>query len=235
MTIPKFAQIKQFIVDKIRSGAWQENQRVPSENELSTQFKVSRMTARRALSELTEAGILTRSQGLGTFVASFKSQSSLLEIKNIADEVKERNGNYNCNVLILESINAIAPIAIALGVEVDSVVYRSVIVHNENNSPLQLEERFVNPALARGYLQQNFSDLTPHEYLSGVAPLTQARHTVEAIMPNNEMCQWLNLYNEEPCLQVIRRTWSTNGIVSFARLVSPGSKYRLGGHLTFKK
>ncbi|TMO72303.1 histidine utilization repressor [Pseudoalteromonas sp. S3785] len=235
MTTPKFAQIKQFIVDKIKNGAWQENQRVPSENELSSQFSVSRMTARRALSELTDAGILTRSQGLGTFVASFKSQSSLLEIKNIADEVKERNGHYSCSVHVLESINAIAPIAIALGVEVDSVVYRSVLVHNENDKPLQVEERFVNPALAAGYLQQDFSTLTPHEYLSSVAPLTQARHTVEAVMPNSQMCQWLNLYNEEPCLQVIRRTWSTKGIVSFARLVSPGSKYRLGGHLTFKK
>ncbi|KPZ55837.1 MULTISPECIES: histidine utilization repressor [Pseudoalteromonas] len=235
MTTPKFAQIKQFIVDKIKNGAWQENQRVPSENELSSQFSVSRMTARRALSELTDAGILTRSQGLGTFVASFKSQSSLLEIKNIADEVKERNGHYSCSVHVLESINAVAPIAIALGVEVDSVVYRSVLVHNENDKPLQVEERFVNPALAAGYLQQDFSTLTPHEYLSSVAPLTQARHTVEAVMPNSQMCQWLNLYNEEPCLQVIRRTWSTKGIVSFARLVSPGSKYRLGGHLTFKK
>ncbi|CAM2771283.1 histidine utilization repressor [Pseudoalteromonas atlantica] len=235
MTTPKFAQIKQFIVDKIKNGAWQENQRVPSENELSSQFSVSRMTARRALSELTDAGILTRSQGLGTFVASFKSQSSLLEIKNIADEVKERNGQYSCSVQVLESINAVAPIAIALGVEVDSVVYRSVLVHNENDKPLQVEERFVNPALAAGYLQQDFSALTPHEYLSRVAPLTQARHTVEAVMPNSQMCQWLNLYNEEPCLQVIRRTWSTKGIVSFARLVSPGSKYRLGGHLTFKK
>ena len=85
MTTPKFAQIKQFIVDNIRSSAWLENQRVPSENELAEQFSVSRMTARRALSELTEACILTRIQGLGTFVASFKSQSSLLEIKNIAD------------------------------------------------------------------------------------------------------------------------------------------------------
>ncbi|MCW1718819.1 MULTISPECIES: histidine utilization repressor [unclassified Pseudoalteromonas] len=235
MTTPKFAQIKQFIVDKIKNGAWQENQRVPSENELSSQFSVSRMTARRALSELTDAGILTRSQGLGTFVASFKSQSSLLEIKNIADEVKERNGQYSCSVQVLESINAVAPIAIALGVEVDNVVYRSVLVHNENDKPLQVEERFVNPALAAGYLQQDFSALTPHEYLSSVAPLTQARHTVEAVMPNSQMCQWLNLYNEEPCLQVIRRTWSTKGIVSFARLVSPGSKYRLGGHLTFKK
>ncbi|WP_404341303.1 histidine utilization repressor [Pseudoalteromonas mariniglutinosa] len=235
MSTPKFAQIKQFIVNNIRSGMWLENQRVPSENELTAQFSVSRMTARRALSELTEAGILTRSQGLGTFVASFKSQSSLLEIKNIADEVKARNGNYSCTILVMEAIHAIAPIAIALGVEVDSHVYRSVIVHNENDQPLQVEERFVNPHLAKDYLHQDFHRHTPHEYLSQVAPLTEARHTVEAIMPSSEMCQWLNLYNEEPCLQVIRRTWSSAGIVSFARLVSPGSKYRLGGHLTFKK
>lgn len=234
MTTPKFAQIKQFIVDKISSATWQENQRVPSENELSNQFSVSRMTARRALSELTEAGILTRSQGLGTFVASFKSQSSLLEIKNIADEVKERNGNYSCTVLALESLPAIASIAIALGIKVNSTVYRSVLLHNENTKPLQIEERFVNPTFATQYLQQNFTLLTPHEYLSNVAPLTQATHTVEAIMPNKQMCQWLNLSSQEPCLQLIRRTWSSNGIVSYARLVSPGSKYRLGGHLTFK-
>ena len=234
MTTPKFAQIKQFIVDKISSATWQENQRVPSENELSNQFSVSRMTARRALSELTEAGILTRSQGLGTFVASFKSQSSLLEIKNIADEVKERNSNYSCTVLALESLPAITSIAIALGIKVNSTVYRSVLLHNENTKPLQIEERFVNPTFATQYLQQNFTLLTPHEYLSNVAPLTQATHTVEAIMPNKQMCQWLNLSSQEPCLQLIRRTWSSNGIVSYARLVSPGSKYRLGGHLTFK-
>ena len=38
MTTPKFAQIKQFIVDKISSATWQENQRVPSENELAINF-----------------------------------------------------------------------------------------------------------------------------------------------------------------------------------------------------
>ena len=93
MPTPKFTQIKQFIVDKIRSGLWLENQRVPSENELAKQFAVSRMTARRALSELTDTGILTRSQGLGTFVASFKSQSSLLEIKS---ETETTAAQYRC-------------------------------------------------------------------------------------------------------------------------------------------
>jgi GntR family histidine utilization transcriptional repressor len=235
MITPKFAQIKRFIIDKIKSGEWPEHSRIPSENALTVQFSVSRMTARRALTELTEEGILTRSQGLGTFVASFKSQSSLLEIRNIADEVKDRGGQYTCTPILLESMQAIAPIAIALGVEVDSLVYRSVLVHFENDKPLQAEERFVNPNLAPEYLQQNFEQITPHEYLSQAAPLTEARHTVEAITPSDEICEWLTLYNTEPCLQVIRRTWSSKGVVSFARLISPGSKYRLGGHLTFKK
>ena len=74
MAQPKFAQIKQHIISKIKSGEWAEHSRVASENELAEQFSVSRMTARRALSELTDAGILSRTQGLGTFVASFKSQ-----------------------------------------------------------------------------------------------------------------------------------------------------------------
>lgn len=232
---PKFALIKHYITEQISAGIWKEDQRVPSENELAEQFNVSRMTARRALSELTDSGVLTRSQGLGTFVASLKSQSSMLEIKNIADEVRERNGEYSCEIIALEEIAAMAPIAIALGVEIDSPVYRSVIVHHENAQSLQAEERFVSPRLAPDYLQQDFTTLTPHEYLSQVAPLTEARHTVEAVMPSQEVCQWLNLYNEEPCLQMIRRTWSSSGIVSFTRLISPGSKYRLGGHLTFKK
>jgi GntR family histidine utilization transcriptional repressor len=235
MSQPKFEQIKQHIISNIKSGAWPEHCKVTSENELSEQFSVSRMTARRALSELTEAGILTRTQGLGTFVASFKSQSSLLEIRNIADEVKERGGNYSCIPEYLESINAIAPIAIALGVEIGTIVYHSVLVHLENNVPIQVEERFVNPEFAQHYLQQDFTQITPHEYLCQVAPLTEARHTVEAIMPSAQVCEWLRLFNEEPCLQVIRRTWSSNRIVSFTRLISPGSKYRLGGHLTFKR
>jgi GntR family histidine utilization transcriptional repressor len=120
-------------------------------------------------------------------------------------------------------------------VEQNSQVYRSVLVHLENGTPIQVEERFVNPAFAPGYLQQNFEKTTPHEYLCEVAPLTEARHTVEAIMPSAQVSQWLSLFNEEPCLQVIRRTWSSNGVVSFTRLISPGSKYRLGGHLTFKR
>ncbi|MBL4908494.1 MAG: GntR family transcriptional regulator, partial [Alteromonadaceae bacterium] len=63
----KFIIIKQYICQQIESGQWPQHAKVPSENELALQFNVSRMTARRALQELTEQGILVRSQGAGTF------------------------------------------------------------------------------------------------------------------------------------------------------------------------
>ena len=231
----KFEQIKSFILNAIESGEWQENDLVPSENKLAEQFEVSRMTARRALEELSAQGILVRTKGSGTYVASLKGQGSMFEIKDIADEIKGRGHEYHSQVLELETIQAIAPIAIALGVDIDSEVFRSVIVHFDNNKPVQVEERFINPDLAPEYLQQDFATTTPHEYLSKVAPLTEARHTIEAISPSEQVCEWLQMYNPEPCLQLIRRTSSKSGVVCFARIIYPGSSYRLGGQLTFKK
>lgn len=231
----KFEQIKSFILNAIESGEWQENDLVPSENKLAEQFEVSRMTARRALEELSAQGILVRTKGSGTYVASLKGQGSMFEIKDIADEIKGRGHEYHSQVLELETIQAIAPIAIALDVDIDSEVFRSVIVHFDNNKPVQVEERFINPDLAPEYLQQDFANTTPHEYLSKVAPLTEARHTIEAISPSEQVCEWLQMYNPEPCLQLIRRTSSKSGVVCFARIIYPGSSYRLGGQLTFKK
>ncbi|BDM62694.1 histidine utilization repressor [Shewanella sp. NFH-SH190041] len=233
MPAAKFNLIKQHIIAGIEAGDWLEDTLVPSENQLAEQFSCSRMTARRALTELVDAGILTRVQGIGTFVASLTSQSSMLAIRNIADEIRERGHGYSVKVLKLEPISALPPIAIALGLESDSRVFHSLLLHCEQQQPLQLEERFVNPTLIPAYLQQDFSRITPHEYLSAIAPLTEARHIVEAIAATDELRHQLALKPGEPCLQILRRTWSSKGVVSFARLVHPGSRFRMGGHLTF--
>ena len=177
--------------------------------------------------------MLERSQGLGTFVAGLKSQSSMMAIRNIADEIKDRGHGYSVQQVSLSQASATGAIAIALGLEEGSAVYQSVLVHCEQGTPLQLEERFVNPKLVPEYLTQDFIKQTPHEYLSMVAPLTEAKHTIEAKMADDAQLALLNIEASEPCLQITRRTWSRQGVVSFARLVHPGSRFRLGGHLTF--
>lgn len=231
--IAKYIVIKQHICQKIESGQWPQHYKVPSENELTQQFDVSRMTARRALQDLTEQGILVRSQGSGTFVATFKSQSSLLEIRNISDEINERGHKHHAKQLMLKSIAVTEEIAILLNLKNNEHVFFSQVLHFENDQPIQLEQRYVNAALIPEYLLQDFTEVTPHEYLSDVAPLTEATHEIEAILANDEICELLSITNSEPCLQVKRRTWSRKGIVSLAILTAPGSKYRLGSHLVF--
>ena len=229
----KFATIRQHIVNMIESGRWPQYSKVPSENDLATQFGVSRMTARRALQELAQAGILRRSRGRGTFVAPFKSQASVLTIRNIADEIAEQGGCHRSEVLQLQPCPASPEVAEALALDVGQQVFSSLICHYRDGCPIQLEQRYVHPALVPDYLHQDFSLQTPHEYLSQVAPLTRARHWIEAVLAPAAVCNWLDIAPTQPCLLVRRLTRSRQGAVSFALLYYPGNRYCLGGELVF--
>lgn len=206
---------------------------VPSENQLAEQYQVSRMTARRALSELVSEGILARSQGLGTFVADHRPMSSMLEIRGIQDEIKQRGHQYTNVQLLKQVVLASEQQSAWLDVTPHSEIFHTQIVHLENGKPVQLEDRLVNPRWAPDYLQQDFALTSANHYLSQVAPLTQADHIVEAILPDELLASRLHIALTQPCLKVSRRTYSAKGIVSYAQLYHPGNRYRLGSHLEF--
>jgi len=233
MSTPRFAVIKSHIAQQIEQGHWLPGDKIPSENQLGEQFSVSRMTARRALTELVGDGVLVRTQGLGSFVADARPMSSLLEIRNIAEEIQARGHRHSSELLRLHAICADLQQAIWLSVTEGSQIYHSTLVHFENGVALQYEDRFVNPAFAPGYLQQDFQAQTPNAYLSRVAPLTEADHLVEAVCVASSIAEQLSITSTEPCLKVRRRTWCKQGVVSFAYLYHPGKRYRLGGHLNF--
>lgn len=232
-TLPRYQQIKRYILDRIERGEWLESHKVPSENQLCEQFSVSRMTARKALQDLTASGDLVRSQGLGTFVATRQPQSSMLAVRNIADEIRERGHGYSNRVLVQESVKASEAVAIALELPDMSDIFHSIIVHCDNGRPLQWEERHINPRFAPDYLQQDFSLETPNVYLNRMAALTEATHVVEAVMPSEAIADALLMDKQAPCLKITRRSWCREGVVSLARLFHPGDRYRLGDHLSF--
>ena len=227
---PIYAKLKQAISQKIASDEWKENQRVPSESEIVKALGVSRMTVNRALRELTAEGLLVRQQGLGTFVAKKKAHSALFEVHNIADEIAARGHQHKAELLIIESGRATVEEAMMLGIRTNHTIFRSVVLHFENDLPIQIEERIVNAVLAPEYNQQDFTQHTPYEYLMSVAPMTEGEHLVEAVMPSTQECERLQITTQEPCLQIKRRTWSGDDIVTAARLVYPGSRFQLFGH-----
>lgn len=231
MATPRFETIKAHIETRINQGDLRPGDRVPSENQLCEQFEVSRMTARRALQALTEAGLLVRTPGLGSFVAEQRPIASMMEVRNIADEVQQRGHRYRAENLTMESCEADEQHAWLLNVPPGSKLFHSVIVHFEDDIPLQWEDRLVNPAMAPEYLQQDFSQSTPNAYLSQVAPLTEASHKIEAVLVDAQIASALDIDLTAPCLKVSRRTWSANGVVSLASLIHPGDRYCLGGHV----
>ncbi len=66
---PLYAQIMDRIRMDILAGVYPVGSRIPAEHELEARYAVSRVTVRRAMQELTAAGMLERKQGKGTFVA----------------------------------------------------------------------------------------------------------------------------------------------------------------------
>ncbi|WP_207445989.1 histidine utilization repressor [Roseomonas marmotae] len=228
-TEPRYQQIKRFIMDRVRSGEWSVEDRVPSENELVRLTGHSRVTVGRALRELADAGLLKRVQGVGTFVAGGPPQSALLELRDIAQEVTGRGNTHSTRVEELDRRAAEAEHAIAFGVPEGSLLFHSRIVHLENGVPVQLEDRLVNPLIAPDYLAQDFTRLTPYAHLMACAPAERVEHVVEAIRPDHAAAASLGITSDEPCLLIHRRTWSRRMVATRAWLTHPGSRYRLGG------
>ena len=60
--------------------------------------------------------------------------------------------------------------ALVLNVKEGTSIFHSVMVHYENDLPVQIEDRCVNAEIVPEYLAQDYSQTTPHAYLSLIAP-----------------------------------------------------------------
>ncbi len=228
MTENPYQTIKRSIADGIATGQWQIGQVLPSEHALVRQFHVSRMTVNRAMRELANENVIRRVPGVGSFVAAPEAQSELLEIRNIADEIRSRGHAHSARVLKLEMVAAGVDWVRAFGLRAGAALYRSEILHLEDGVPLQLEERLVNPSVAPSYLDQDFSQITPNAFLMQVAPLQRVEHQVRAVQAAKQSAL-LEQSADAACLLVIRRTWSRDRLASVAWLYHPGERFALSG------
>jgi GntR family transcriptional regulator, histidine utilization repressor len=226
---PAYEQVKGWIRQHIASGAWKPGDVVPSEATLMERFAISRMTANRALRELSNEGLVTRVQGSGTRVAQLHRISSQLVIRDIHEEMAERGHVHSTRVLKVAQEKAGPEVAQSLALRKGSRVFHTVLVHLENGVPIQYEDRYVNPQAAPGYLETDFSSTSPTLHLLQHAPLTEATYTIEACLPTADEASALDIRTNEPCLVMMRRTVSGAHVASVARQLYPGTRYSFSG------
>ena len=88
---PLYKQLEEKIRKEIDAGERAAGSRLPTENELSESYHVSRVTVRKALAVLSESGYLERKSGKGTFVAEKKLQRNITEVISFSDMCRMKN------------------------------------------------------------------------------------------------------------------------------------------------
>jgi GntR family histidine utilization transcriptional repressor len=224
-----YARVKQFLKQGLSVGRWEPGALMPSESELVARFGVSRMTVTRALRELQNEGLVTRVQGLGTYAAHLAQVSSTLTIRDLHEEITARGHSHHAEVHLARQERAPAALAPQLGLVAGAPVFHTLIVHFEDKLALQCEDRYVNPVCAPDYLRTDFTRITPTHYLLEVAPLWEAQYSIHAGAPSAREARLLGIGLAEPCLIIVRRTVNRDIPITLARLVHPGSRYRVEG------
>ncbi len=108
-------------------------------------------------------------------------------------------------------------------------MFHSIVLHRDRGVGVQHSERFINPVVAPDYLAQDYTRITPSDYLLETAPVQKAEHVIEAVCCPAHMLAHFKISAAEPCLRLTRRTWSFDQVATYSTMISPGFRYQLKG------
>ncbi len=224
-----YARIATDLRDQIGSGALPLGHRLPTEDELSRRYGVSRMTVRHAIDRLVGAGLLVRRQGVGTFVASTKVERVASRLLGFAEDALAHGLEPATEVLARGFEAAGEQDAELLGVEPSATVYRVERLRFIEGEPIGLNTVVVAPEFAE---QLEHIDYVASFYNGVTAALGQevshADQTIEATAADAATSRSLAVPETCPMLRVTRVTFLDDGRrVGLTRTLYRGDRYYL--------
>ena len=227
--LPQFALIKQFLEQQISSGELSSGAKIPTEQSLADSFSVSRMTARRAVQELADMGMLTRTPGSGTFVAEPIKTVPMIAITNLVDAAKQSN-THSHRIISADAVQLAATKARLMGLMADTLVFQLNLLHLNNNRPIQWQQICVNRSLAPALLKQKMDKIDPNDYLQWVCTPTKSDYQVSSVLPSASQRRDLDLSHQDnaSCLSVERRDWVGESVLSISTMLHPAEQFYLG-------
>lgn len=222
-------RIEEYVIRRIVGGEWKPGDRIPSESALTGIFGVSRMTVHHALRDLTARGFLIRRSGSGTFVAEPSAYVAEYAHLDVIEEITAKGGCYRAQVLRRDLRPATQAEAELFDVTDEEPVFHAVVLHFDGDTPFELEDRLIAPRFLPDAMAIDLTAQTLFSRLMVVRPYRQGSETVRAIMGTPDQRELLRAPTDEPCLEITRRTWSPEGVVTVATMVRAGSHAMLQG------
>jgi GntR family transcriptional regulator len=182
--------------------------RIPSENELAKAFKVSRMTARKALDELHNEGYVERIPGKGTFLKNRKPYSHQFFRLHPFSENAEVH-NVKTASKIVDSNLVATDHDLAARLEYHHAV-RVRRVHHYDENPVCFEDRYLRADICGAIINEDLEEESIHRLLihKFSLPLTKVWQRLEALALPKEIAGFLEVAPNDPALLMRQTTFS---------------------------
>jgi GntR family transcriptional regulator len=210
--VPKYYQLKEIIRDMIEKQELGPGQAIPPERELCERYGVSRMTARQAVMELVNEGLLYRVQGLGTFVAEAKVPQDTGRLTSFTQDMRERGMEVSSTVVGIGEEAAGPVVARLLRIDPGDRIIRVRRVRNADGKPMALETSHLLYEVAKSILDVDLSERSLYEELgkAGVR-IVEAEQSYEAVLVNEVESEHLGVPVGSPALLIERVTYDAKG------------------------
>lgn len=140
---PAYFQLARILHGEIMSGELRAGDRVPSENELSDRYGLSRMTARKAIGVLTDEGFVRPEKGKGTFVSTPRVDGGMFLIPDFHEEMHEQGVESEVRLLGVKVVRAGQVPADRLGIRKgERVIYLERILEG-GGEPLVFDRKYL--------------------------------------------------------------------------------------------
>ncbi len=189
-----YVQLKDYLVQEIKSHRLNPNDQIPSERELCDKFSVSRTTVRQAIRLAINEGLLYSIHGKGTFVAEPKIDQGLIRLTGFEETIKGRGLTPSMKVLEARLISADVHITSLLGLPVGSDIASFKLLGIANNTPMVLFYYYLPTALGleaiehvRSYeAQKGWFSFTRYYRETKQVDVGSAHQTFEATVATDE-------------------------------------------------
>ena len=145
----KYIVIRDWLSEQIASGAFARGEQIPSEHELMQRFEVSRVTARQALTDLRNKGLIEAHHGKGYFVSRFTATSNLERLQSFGEMMAPLGIETCSDIIELSEVRADQATAHSLGLSLDAPLTKLVRTRNAGGRTVALTINHLPVALGR--------------------------------------------------------------------------------------
>ncbi len=202
----RYRAIADELRSRIESGGLGSGQLLPSESELSSEFEASRVTIRKALEQLRNAGLVDSRQGFGWFVAADVVQQSLDHLDTIEAQLAEGSRESQREVISFAFVEASGWVADQLGSGQVLEVRRRNLV---DGRPFGRVTVWCTGDLGSDLSRSDVESATFHELMP--VTLGGATQTISAMAADHDDAQLLDIPDGSPVLVAQRVTCDTSG------------------------